>query len=103
MKGLPSCYNKDMREGTEAIIDVTHTVSNSIQILTGVLSTLTVSQLYMERPLDPTMLATELADYLVVRKGVPFRETHHISGQVVALAESQGKAMNELGIEALRE
>lgn len=43
------------------------------------------------------MLATELADYLV-KKGVPFRETHHISGRVVALAEKRRKGMDELEV-----
>jgi argininosuccinate lyase len=47
------------------------------------------------------MLATDLADYLV-RAGVPFRETHHISGQVVALSEKTGVPMNELSFEQLK-
>jgi argininosuccinate lyase len=47
------------------------------------------------------MLATDLADYLV-RKGVPFRETHHISGRVVALAEKEGRPMDQLTFEQLR-
>ncbi|KAL9612117.1 MAG: hypothetical protein Q9167_003269 [Letrouitia subvulpina] len=102
LKGLPSCYNKDMQEGTSSILDTMVTTSKSIQILTGVLNTLTTFPTKMREALEPSMLATELADYLV-RKGVPFRETHHISGQVVALAEKEGKAMNELGPEQLRE
>jgi len=48
------------------------------------------------------MLATDLADYLV-RKGVPFRETHHISGRVVALAEKEGKPMDQLSKTQLQE
>ncbi len=55
----------------------------------------------MARALEPSMLATELADYLV-RKGVPFRETHHISGRVVALAEKEGKGMDELSVAQLQ-
>ena len=55
----------------------------------------------MSSALEPAMLATELADYLV-RKGVPFRETHHISGRVVALAEKMGKGMDELGVQELQ-
>ncbi len=47
------------------------------------------------------MLATDLADYLV-RKGVPFRETHHISGRVVALAEKTGTPMDRLTADQLR-
>ena len=48
----------------------------------------------MFKALTPDMLATDLADYLV-RKGVPFRETHHISGRVVALAEERGVGMDQ--------
>jgi argininosuccinate lyase len=47
------------------------------------------------------MLATDIADYLV-KLGVPFRETHHISGQVVALSERTGTPMNELSFEQLK-
>ncbi|KAL9046062.1 MAG: hypothetical protein Q9214_001012 [Letrouitia sp. 1 TL-2023] len=102
LKGLPSCYNKDMQEGTSSILDTVDTTTKSIRILTGVLITLTTFPSKMREALEPSMLATELADYLV-RKGVPFRETHHISGQVVALAEKEGRGMNELGLEQLRE
>ncbi|KAI4170782.1 MAG: hypothetical protein LQ346_008825 [Caloplaca aetnensis] len=101
MNSLPSCYNKDMQEGTASIIAITRLLSDSIQILTGVLSTLTISPANMSKALEPSMLATELADYLV-KRGVPFRETHHISGRVVALAEKEGKGMDELDVEALR-
>lgn len=62
------------------------TTSHSIQIATGVLSTLTILPKKMHAALTMDMLATDLADYLV-RKGVPFRETHHISGEAVHMAE----------------
>ncbi|KAL9028314.1 MAG: hypothetical protein Q9196_003298 [Gyalolechia fulgens] len=101
LNSLPSCYNKDMQEGTPTIISTTHLLSTSIQILTGVISTLTINPANMLKALEPSMLATELADYLV-KKGVPFRETHHISGRVVALAEKRGKGMDELAVEELQ-
>lgn len=86
LKSLPSTYDKDLQEDKEPLFDALTTVSHSIQIATGVLSTLTVNKDKMLAALTPDMLATDLADYLV-RKGVPFRETHHISGAVVRLAE----------------
>ncbi|KAL8947566.1 MAG: hypothetical protein Q9222_006170 [Ikaeria aurantiellina] len=101
LNSIPSCYNKDMQEGTPAILTTIHLLSTSTQILTGVLSTLSVNSANMRKALEPSMLATELADYLV-KKGVPFRETHHVSGKVVALAEKEGKGMDELGVEVLR-
>ena len=94
-KALPSTYNKDLQESVEPMLDCVKTVSDSIRILTGVVSTLKTSPEKMRNALTPDMLATDLADHLV-RKGVPFRETHHISGQVVALAEQKKIAMDRL-------
>lgn len=55
----------------------------------------------MRAALTPDMLATDLADYLV-RKGVPFRETHHISGRAVALAETEKKPLSSLTLQQLQ-
>jgi len=101
VKGIPSTYNKDLQESVEPMLDHVKTVGDSLQIATGVLSTLAIRPENMLKALTPDMLATDLADYLV-RKGVPFRETHHISGQVVALAEKVGKPMDKLSLEELQ-
>ncbi|TVY44257.1 putative argininosuccinate lyase [Lachnellula subtilissima] len=95
IKGLPSTYNKDLQESVEPMLDHVKTVSDSIRIATGVLSTLAVNPEKMRASLDPFMLATDLADYLV-RKGVPFRETHHISGQCVAFSEKSKIPMDQM-------
>ena len=95
IKGIPTTYNKDLQESIEPMLDHVKTVGDSIQIATGVLSTLSVKPDSMLKALTPDMLATDLADYLV-RKGVPFRETHHISGRVVALAEQEKTPMDQL-------
>ncbi|CAG7949642.1 unnamed protein product [Penicillium nalgiovense] len=102
IKGLPTTYNKDLQESVEPMLDHVKTVSDSIQIATGVLSTLTVIPEKMIAALAPEMLATEIADYLV-RKGVPFREGHHISGRVVALAENTNVPMDTLSLKQLQE
>jgi len=101
IKGIPSTYNKDLQESVEPMLDHVKTVGDSIQIATGVLSTLNIQPENMLRSLSPDMLATDLADYLV-RKGVPFRETHHISGRVVALAEQENVPMDTLTFEQLQ-
>ncbi|EON62773.1 argininosuccinate lyase [Coniosporium apollinis CBS 100218] len=101
IKGIPSTYNKDLQESVEPLLDHVKTVGDSIQIATGVLSTLAIQPDKMLAALTPDMLATDLADYLV-RKGVPFRETHHISGQVVALAEKEKTPMDQLTFEQLQ-
>jgi argininosuccinate lyase len=79
------------------MLDGIKTYADSIQIATGVLSTLATNPEKMKAALDPFMLATDLADYLV-RKGVPFRDTHHISGQCVAFSEKTGTPMNKMKI-----
>lgn len=101
VKGIPSTYNKDLQESVEPMLDHVKTVGDSIQIATGVLSTLDINPEKMLAALTPDMLATDIADYLV-RKGVPFRETHHISGQVVALAEREKTPMDKLTFEQLK-
>lgn len=88
LKSIPSTYNKDMQEDKEPLFDAMTTVEHSILIATGVISTLSIKKERMEAALTMDMLATDLADYLV-RKGVPFRETHHISGECVRMAEEQ--------------
>lgn len=101
VKGLPSTYDKDLQESWEAMLDTVKSVSDSIRIAEGVLATLETKPEKMKAALDPFMLATDLADYLV-RKGVPFRETHHISGRVVALSEQTNIPMDQLTYEQLQ-
>ena len=125
LKGLPSTYNKDMQEDKEALFDCVRTAGDVIRIMDGVIATLTVSLNWyprlmfqvnadkMKAALTMDMLATDLADYLV-RKGVsidielsltvqvPFRETHHISGRAVALAEATQSSLDQLTFEQLR-
>ncbi|RUP44664.1 L-Aspartase-like protein [Jimgerdemannia flammicorona] len=96
-KGTPSTYNKDLQEDKEPVFDAVDTLSVSLQITAGVLSTLTIRPDKMRAGLSHDMLATDLAEYLV-RKGVPFRETHHIAGAAVKLAEERGTSMAHLNL-----
>ncbi|XP_029030337.1 argininosuccinate lyase [Betta splendens] len=100
LKGLPSTYNKDLQEDKEAMFDCYDTVHAVLQVTTGVMSTLKIHQSVMEAALSPDMLATDLAYYLV-RKGVPFREAHSISGKAVFAAESKSVSLNQLTVEDL--
>lgn len=101
LKGLPSCYNKDLQEGWEPMLDSVQTVSDSLGIANGVIATLTVRPERMRAALDKTMLATDVAEWLV-RRGCPFREAHHISGRVVAQSEQLQISMDELTLEQLQ-
>merc|ERR1712194_21389 len=68
---------------------------------TGVVATLKLQEEQLRKALCPEMLATDLADYLV-RRGVPFRETHHISGACVRMGEEQDVSIDTLTLEQLK-
>lgn len=96
MKGLPLAYNRDMQEDKEGFLDADKTVEASLRLMAGMMEELTFRTDRMREACKAGFLnATELADYLV-GKGVPFREAHHITGQCVAAAESQGKGLEDL-------
>ena len=101
MKGAPTTYNKDFQEAWEGLFDTVDTMSDCLQIATGCLATLKIDPKKMEAGLSADMLATDLAEYLV-RKGVPFRETHHISGAAVKLAEDRECALSDLTVDDLK-
>lgn len=100
LKGLPMTYNKDLQEDKEPLFDALHSVSSSLQIACGVISTMTPNQAALRAALSTELLATDLAEYLV-RKGVPFRETHHVAGAAVRMAEVQAVPLAELTLDDL--
>lgn len=85
LKGQPSTYNKDSQEDKEPLFDTVDTLSMTLPIMAGVINTLHINSSAMYEAMDSTMLATELADYLV-QKGMPFRQAHHVAGQIVQQA-----------------
>jgi argininosuccinate lyase len=95
LKGLPSGYNKDLQEDKEALFDTLDTLRLELPLAVELISTLRVNADRMGEALDEAMLATDLADYLV-RQGVPFRESHHLVGRAVKLAEDHGLPLSEL-------
>lgn len=101
MKGLPQAYNKDLQEDKECLFDAVDTIEKCLAIARGVVSTMEPNFDRMKAALSADMLATDLADYLV-RKGVPFRETHHVAGAAVGLAEKSGKSLSDLTVQQLQ-
>jgi len=101
VKNTPTTYNKDLQECWDMMYDSIDTTFDVLRIATGVLSTLKIDPAAMERVLSADMLATDLAEYLV-RQGVPFRETHHISGACVKAAEDKGCSLAELTLADLQ-
>lgn len=100
LKGLPSTFNKDMQEDKEPLFDTVLTIGQAIQITNGVVATMEPNIVGMQMALGPELLATDLAEYLV-RKGVPFRETHHVAGAAVQMAEMQAIPLSELTLDDL--
>jgi argininosuccinate lyase len=97
LKGLPSAYDKDLQEDKPPVFAAYDTLSLLLPVLAGTVATFTVNAERMRAALDLSLLATELADYLV-RKGLPFREAHHVVGRLV---REMGEKM-ETGMEALK-
>ncbi len=101
LKGLPMSYNKDLQEDKECLFDSLDTLELTLAVCAGAVATLRVNPDRMRAALDPAMLATDVAEYLV-RRGVPFREAHHHVGAAVALAERRGVPLSALPLEDWR-
>ena len=103
MKGLPLAYSKDMQEDKEQVFDAAETLELALAAMTGMIGDLVVSADAMRAAAGSGYsTATDLADWLVREAGLPFREAHHVTGQVVALAEDKGCDLADLPLEALQ-
>ena len=96
LKGLPLTYDRDMQEDKEPAFDAVDTLQLLLPALAGMISTMTVrvDRLAAAAPVGFS-LATEVADWLV-RKGVPFREAHEITGRLVALCAARGCELEDV-------
>lgn len=103
MKGLPLTYNKDMQEVQESLFDVIDTIKGVLPPFTGMMKTMTIRKDNMEAAaLGGFTNATDLADYLV-RKGIPFRETHAISGKLVHYCIENNTTLEKLTLEQFKQ
>jgi argininosuccinate lyase len=102
LKGLPSGYNKDLQEDKEALFDSVDTLMLILPVVTAIIRTLKINPDKMRAALTEDMLATDLADYLV-HKGMPFRQAHHVVGQVVRLAAVAQVNLSQVELAKLRE
>ena len=103
MKGLPLTYNKDMQEVQEAMFDCIDTIKAVLPPFTGMIRTMTIRKDNMEAAaLGGFTNATDLADYLV-KKGLPFRETHAISGKLVHYCIENGISLLDVSLDKLKE
>jgi argininosuccinate lyase len=99
LKGLPSSYDKDLQEDKAPVFQATDLLLSILPVMAAALRTITVKPERMRSAIDSTMMATDLADYLV-NKGVPFREAHAMAGKVVRAAGEKNVKLEEMPLEA---
>jgi argininosuccinate lyase len=104
MKGLPLAYNKDTQEDKEGVFDAVATAEISLEILKEAIKTMEVKAHNMEKACAIGHLsATDLADYLVEKCAIPFREAHFITGRAVAKGEELGVDLSKMEYKDLKE
>lgn len=102
LKGLPLTYNRDMQEDKEPLFDSVDTAKAVLQVLAEMIDHTSVrAPRAAEMVVDPLLLATDVADYLV-KKGVPFRQAHEIVGKAVKHSETKKKPLHKLTTEEWR-
>ncbi len=98
LKGLPSCYNKDLQEDKEALFDSVDHFKACLRVMRLVLDTMSVQDQRLAMEAEKAyMNATDLADYFV-SKGVAFREAHHLVGEIVQFAIKVERSLTELSL-----
>lgn len=99
IKSLPLSYNRDLQEDKEGMFDSYFTLIDSVNLMSEMIKSINVNKDRFIDEIDGSfMLATDLADYLVL-KDVPFREAHNILGKVVKFATDTNKKLNQITLE----
>jgi argininosuccinate lyase len=102
LKGLPMTYNRDLQEDKEAVFDSIDQVKMALEVYAGMIPELEIDVARARAAAeDPALLATDLADYLVLH-GLPFRQAHEVIGKLVAYALDQQRTFRELTIDEFR-
>jgi argininosuccinate lyase len=103
LKGLPTSYQRDLQEDKEPLFAAHDQAIALVEVAAGAIAATRINQARMrELASDPALLATDAADYLV-RRGVPFRQAHEITGKLLREAERRGQLWTTLPLEQLRE
>ncbi|MCH1542920.1 MAG: argininosuccinate lyase [Alphaproteobacteria bacterium] len=104
MKGLPLAYSKDMQEDKEGVFNALDSVSLCLAAMSGMMEALSINKDTMHAAAGSGYsTATDLADWLVREAGLPFRQAHHVTGQLVALAEAKACALDALSLADMQE
>ncbi len=103
MKGLPLAYSKDMQEDKEGAFDSLDSLELCVAAIAGMTRDMTVNRARMREAAGAGYAtATDLADWLVRALGLPFREAHHVTGRIVAIAAARGAGLEELTLADLQ-
>ena len=103
MHGLPLTYNKDMQEDKEHLFDAVDSLQLVLAAAQGMLATISFRRERLaEASADEFLAATDIADYLV-KRGMPFRSSHHVVGGLVRLAVGSGRRLSQLTPEELQD
>ena len=103
MKGLPLAFNKDMQEDKEQIFDASDNLSISLNVMVKIIQTMQVNREALEEAASSGFsTATDLADWLVRQLNLPFREAHHITGEIVKICELKKCSLSSLALEDMQ-
>jgi len=103
MKGLPLAYSKDMQEDKVPTFNSLDTLSLMLTAMTGMVADMEPNPAAMKEAAGAAYsTATDLADWLVRELKMPFRDAHHVTGEIVALAEKQGLALAEMELSGMQ-
>ncbi len=103
MKGLPLTYSKDMQEDKEQVFDAADSLMLALAAMEGMVRDMTANpEALRVAAASGFSTATDLADWLVREAGLPFREAHHVTGALVAMAEEQGCDLPDLSLDQMK-
>ena len=103
MKGLPLAYSKDMQEDKEPVFDAFDALELGLAAMTGMVADMVPNKERLAGAAGVAFsTATDLADWLVMNLNMPFRDAHHVTGSIVALAEKQGKTLDALSLDDMQ-
>lgn len=102
MKGLPLTYNRDLQEDKPILFSTIDSIKLTLQVFTAMMPNTKFRSDKIAKALDKNfMLATDIADYLVM-KGVPFRDAHHITGSMIKYCLEKGKVFQEMTVDEFK-
>ena len=103
MKGLPLTYSKDMQEDKEQVFDAADSLMLALAAMTGMVGDMTANRPNLKAAASSGFsTATDLADWLVRELKLPFRDAHHVTGSLVAVAEGKGCDLPDLTLEDMQ-